>query len=562
MKDSPRESRRKEGEGRTDSLWQDRKAYRMDLTECRDIFDHLPVGICMVGPGMEIVNANRQMHQWYPQLQIKHKPICYRILTDDTREHPCPGCPLVHTLRDGLIHEAVMSCCDGKQSLRHYRMITSPVYDGDGKIKAAVNIMRDITEQIQMENKVRESEKMYRTIFELTDTPAGVLGESGTLVMVNHEFEQLTGYVKREIEGRRKWTDFFPPDDVPHIEAFRRERMANAGGRMKAYETRLLTENNETIKVLMNMLCIPGTPHSLVSFTDITVKRSGYAGLNEEERQFREMVQNANSIIYRRTPEGIIQFINRYAQNFFGYAEEEIVGKNVIGTIVPPVDSSGRDLAKMIHDITFSPQHYIWNENENMLRNGERVWITWANKVIYDEYGKEKEVLCVGQDVTERRKMELALKTSEEESRKKAQVLRETNVAMKVLLRKMKKEREEIEQNLTLNVQDLIRPQLERLQRSGLKEDQTEIIGEIVSNLNGIASSFLSSVQAHCRYAGMTPMEMEIANLIREGKSTKEIEQFLKITRSAVNFHRANIRKKLGLTGRKWNLTAYLLSLG
>jgi PAS domain S-box-containing protein len=133
------------------------------------------------------------------------------------------------------------------------------------------------------------------------------------------------------------------------------------------------------------------------------------AALRESEKNYRELVQNANSIIMRMDTEGKITFFNTYAQIFFGYREEEIIGKNVIGTIVPELNIAGFDLAVMIKDIGAHPERYVSNENENIRRNGERVQVTWMNKAIYDEDGNVSEILCVGIDVTEKWQLEKRL---------------------------------------------------------------------------------------------------------------------------------------------------------
>ena len=108
-------------------------------------------------------------------------------------------------------------------------------------------------------------------------------------------------------------------------------------------------------------------------------------------------------------------FFKEFAQRFFGYSEQEILGKNVVGTIVPLVESTtGRDLRLMIEDVAVHPDRYASNINENMRCGGERVWIAWPNKPILDENGRVVEVLCVGNDITERKWAEEELKRSEE----------------------------------------------------------------------------------------------------------------------------------------------------
>ncbi len=121
--------------------------------------------------------------------------------------------------------------------------------------------------------------------------------------------------------------------------------------------------------------------------------------LLSDEKKYRQIVENANSIILLMDTKGDITFFNPYAQRFFGYYENEILGKNVIGTILPQKDLSGQDLLRMIEDIVNNPQDHSVNENENVRRNGERVRVLWTNKAIVSDDGSVKEILCVGNKV-------------------------------------------------------------------------------------------------------------------------------------------------------------------
>lgn len=150
---------------------------------------------------------------------------------------------------------------------------------------------------------------------------------------------------------------------------------------------------------------------------DITERKKTDEALKKSEEKYRELVQNANSIILRRDTKGNVTFFNEFAQDFFGYAENEILGKNVVGTIVPKTETTGRDLSEMIHDIGIRPERYGTNENENMRKNGERVWVAWTNKAIKDENGNITEILCIGNDITERKHAEKALWQEEEKFR-------------------------------------------------------------------------------------------------------------------------------------------------
>ena len=134
--------------------------------------------------------------------------------------------------------------------------------------------------------------------------------------------------------------------------------------------------------------------------------------LRESELQYRELVENANSIILKVDAFGNITFLNEFAQKFFGYCEEEIIGKSAIGTIIPHTDSAGNDLAAMGEDILRHPEKYMCNEHENIRKNGESVWVSWRNKALVDENGCFKEILAIGNDISRRKQAEKARKES------------------------------------------------------------------------------------------------------------------------------------------------------
>ncbi|WP_306549331.1 PAS domain S-box protein [Desulfobulbus sp.] len=138
----------------------------------------------------------------------------------------------------------------------------------------------------------------------------------------------------------------------------------------------------------------------------ITERKRAEALLRESEARYRELVENANSIILRMDNEGRLLFFNEYAQRFFGYQADEVIGKSVIGSIVPETEFTGRDLRGMIADLGHRPARYATNENENMRRDGSRVWVSWTNRPLYNAQGEVSEILCVGNDITDRKRAE------------------------------------------------------------------------------------------------------------------------------------------------------------
>jgi len=147
--------------------------------------------------------------------------------------------------------------------------------------------------------------------------------------------------------------------------------------------------------------------------------------LHVSEDKYRELVENADCIILRMSIKGKITFFNEFARTFFGYTESEILGKNVVGTIMPKADKSGLNLAKIIRNIEQRTELCTAYENETVRKNGQRVWVAWANKAICNEQGNITEILCVGHDITERKLME-------NELRLLAEVVRNSNDAITV----------------------------------------------------------------------------------------------------------------------------------
>lgn len=160
-------------------------------------------------------------------------------------------------------------------------------------------------------------------------------------------------------------------------------------------------------------LVLMGAPTAIQAFANDTSPPHGEQKQTEQDRcQF--LMDKVSGIILGLSPEGKITFLNHYGRNFFGYSNGEILGKPMLGTLTPPTGFQGRDLAASLAELVRDPNRYAYSVNVNMLRNGERVWIFWANKGIYDNQGQVQEVLRVGLDITER---ELRLEAATQELR-------------------------------------------------------------------------------------------------------------------------------------------------
>lgn len=162
---------------------------------------------------------------------------------------------------------------------------------------------------------------------------------------------------------------------------------------------------------------------AIETIRDVTEQKHIEEALRDSERKYRELVMLANSIILRWTRDGHIVFMNEFGQRFFGYTESELLGRHVVGTIVPETGSAGGDLHQLMEEITANPRMFDRNINENMRSSGESVWIDWTNKIILDDQGQVKEILSIGSDITERKKAEKDIRRLNDELQRHAEVL-------------------------------------------------------------------------------------------------------------------------------------------
>jgi PAS domain S-box-containing protein len=123
--------------------------------------------------------------------------------------------------------------------------------------------------------------------------------------------------------------------------------------------------------------------------------------IQESENKYRELVETANSIILRINTKGHITFSNEFAQRFFGYAEKEMLGINAAQIILPAGRANDQGLERLTASLRKDPDRPVVSENETERKNREKVWIAWTYKPIYNAEGSFKEILCIGNDITE-----------------------------------------------------------------------------------------------------------------------------------------------------------------
>jgi DNA-binding CsgD family transcriptional regulator len=168
-------------------------------------------------------------------------------------------------------------------------------------------------------------------------------------------------------------------------------------------------------------------------------------------------------------------------------------------------------------------------------------------------------VVVSHEEITALKLAEEALKKSQEDLFEQKQSLEESNIALKVLLKQREADKQELEKKVLSNVKDLVLPYVEKLKNSPIKPKYKTLVEIVETHLNDVINPLLQHfVNAKIL---LTPQEMQVASLVRDGKTSKEIADILNVTEATVNFHRKNLRVKFGLTNQSSNLRSYLLSI-
>ncbi|MGE5228321.1 MAG: PAS domain S-box protein [Deltaproteobacteria bacterium] len=153
-----------------------------------------------------------------------------------------------------------------------------------------------------------------------------------------------------------------------------------------------------------------------VYLRDVTERVASERALRASRERYRELVEHVNSVIVRWTRDGKLTFLNAYAEQLFGWSADEALGRHV-SFLLPEPDEAEQDLSHLVEDIVAHPERYASNVNENVRKDGSRLWMSWTNRALLDERGQVEEILGIGNDITELMRAQNALRESEERYR-------------------------------------------------------------------------------------------------------------------------------------------------
>ena len=237
--------------------------------------------------------------------------------------------------------------------------------------------------------------------------------KTGNFIDVNESFLEASGYTHAEVLGQ---TVFDLGAWANHDDRIELRRLIAEQSAIKDLEIQLRKKNGDVMTALLSaeIIELEGELCLLAVTKDITDRKRAEAAIAESQKKYRDLVESASTIILRWDTRGCITFLNSYGQEFFGYTEDEILGQNIIGTLVPAQADSWENLQLWIEELCQTPEYYQDAESENSRSTGENVWVKWSIKAILDDHGEINEILSIGFDISDRKRAEAALQEKEQ----------------------------------------------------------------------------------------------------------------------------------------------------
>jgi PAS domain S-box-containing protein len=326
---------------------------------------------------------------------------------------------------------------------------------------------------------------------------------------------------------------------------------------------------------------------------ELTERKRTEAVLRESELRYRTFLESSPDPIVVYDMKGVATYVNPAFEQTFGLSRDELLGKQI--DFVPP-ESVAETRAAIMRMLSGQKIHLF--ETRRLTREGKILDVQLSSTLyqgvdgqplgnivilrdISDRKRDEQELdryrsrleelvtertaelaqtnLKLQQEIEERKRVEKALRKHEKELRAQSHHLEEVNTALRVLLKQREVDKKELGQVVVRNVQELVSPYLRQVIDGRLTPRQRTLAQILETNLNNIVSPFIDKLTSELVH--LTPTEIKVASLVKEGKTNKEIAEVLLVSKNTILFHRHKIRGKLGLKNKKINLRTHLLTM-
>lgn len=519
----------------------------------RVAIENSPDGIAMVKDGRYLYVNTRllKIFGFENAGEVQNRPLGILVAPNNL-----PGlvdlCDISNQKRGTVHHSTFTGIRKDGRTVFIEASITGTTYLGE---PVSLAYFQDITLQRAAEKAAVEAENRYRGLFQ--NLPDGFILVDGKkhIVEANAALQAMVGYRRDELL-KLSLTDLTPDkwrsvDDLTW-------RQVSTKGFSDLYEKEYIRKDGTVFPVEVRAHLLRdenGNPAGMWGIIrDITRRKQWEETLRETEERYRKVVHLSPIGIFIHVA-GRVEFTNPAFALMIGAKNTE----RLIGTSVRSfVPKNYQDLVvKRMGGAAAEGSEPPLLEQKWVRLDGTAINVE-ARAFPFNFEGRDG-IMVVAEDITQRKRAEQALKNREKELENKSVNLAETNTALRVLLRQREEDKKTLESTIVANIKELVFPHIEKLRSGTLTEKQIMYVSMVESNLNDVISPFLQKINT--LFERLTPMEVQVANMIRGGKTSKEIAEVLNISKGTVDGYRNSIRDKLGLRNRRVNLQTYLLSI-
>ena len=406
----------------------------------------------------------------------------------------------------------------------------------------------------KISNEETEAPVFLQKLIDSIPIPIFYKDIQGAYLGGNREFENFLGRKIEDIVG--KTVHEIAPEDLAEIYEQADKKLLQTGGD-QTYESAIMHADGTRHIVVFNKATLnnrDGKPCGLVgSIFDITLRKKFEAQLRSSEARYRRIFENIQDVYYEVGLDGTILELSTSVEKYVPFKREDLIGRSVYDFYA---DKNRR--SDFLQEI--KGKGYV-RDFEIQLRDLQGALFTCSITAAILPGEGERPPRIVGsiRDISERKRAEETLGQRDEELSIKSRNLEEVNTALKVLLKQREEDRKEMEENVLTNVKTSILPYLEKLKEGTLTQHQRTCLEILEAQMKKIISPFLHRISQAC--FDLTPQEIRVADFVKNGNTTKEIADILGISIKTVDYHRDNIRRKLGIKNHQTNLRSFLLKL-
>lgn len=406
----------------------------------------------------------------------------------------------------------------------------------------------------EISNEDTEASVFLQKLIDSIPIPIFYKDIQGAYLGGNRAFENFSGRKMEDIVG--KTVHEIAPEDLAEIYEQADKKLLQTGGD-QTYESAIMHADGTRHIVVFNKAIFnnrDGKPCGLIgSLFDITDRKEVEERLRGSEARYRRIFENIQDIYYEAGLDGAILEISPSIEKYVPFKREYLIGRSVFEFYT---DKNRR--TDFLQEIKNKGQV---RDFEIQLKDLQGTLFTCSITAAILPGAGEHPPRIVGsmRDISERKRAEETLRQREEELSIKSRNLEEVNTALKVLLKQRDQDRKEMEDNVLTNVKTSVFPYIEKMKGGPLTPHQRACLEILEAQMKKIISPFLHRISQAC--FDLTPQEIRVADFVKNGNTTKEIADILGISIKTVDYHRDNIRRKLGIKNHHTNLRSLLLKL-